>query len=181
MPTRSKLQSQFPSSSHWQQKDSAASSKFHDHSSFTIHAQCFSGTQNSITVLFRLFFKIFQCALFHFYLKNSNLLLYLFSLTVFQNRADTIAIPKCKWPKTVHVAWLCRTHPIFTCINCLIACCSGCLCHQPKSASRRYKPFTHWTNSTEKRLQKAPKAHTVISFTPAFDEGDRESARHLRL
>ena len=72
MPTRSKLQSQFPSSSHRQQKDSAASSKFHDHSSFTIHARCFSGAQNSITVLFRLFFKIFQCALFHFYLKKQQ-------------------------------------------------------------------------------------------------------------
>ena len=83
MPTRSKLQSQFPSSSHRQQKDSAASSKFHDHSSFTIHARCFSGAQNSITVLFRLFFKIFQCALFHFYLKNSNLLLYLFFIDCF--------------------------------------------------------------------------------------------------
>ena len=83
MPTRSKLQAQFPSSSHRQQKDSAASSKFHDHSSFTIHARCFSGAQNSITVLFRLFFKIFQCALFHFYLKNSNLLLYLFFIDCF--------------------------------------------------------------------------------------------------
>lgn len=73
---------------------------------FTIihHTRCFSGAQNSITVLLRLSFKSFQCALFHFYLKNSNLLLYLFSLTVFQNRTDTIAMPKCKWPKTVHVA-----------------------------------------------------------------------------
>lgn len=83
MPTRSKLQAQFLSPSHRQQKDSAASSKFHDHSSFTIHARCFSGAQNSITVLFRLFFKIFQCALFHFYLKNSNLLLYLFFIDCF--------------------------------------------------------------------------------------------------
>ena len=73
---------------------------------FTIihHTRCFSGAQNSITVLLRLSFKSFQCALFHFYLKNSNLLLYLFSLTVFQNRNDTIAMPKCKWPKTVYVA-----------------------------------------------------------------------------
>ena len=72
--------------------------------SFVIHARCFSGAQNSITVPFRLFFKIFQCALFHFHLTNSNLLLYLFLLTVFQNRTDTISMPKCKWSKTIHVA-----------------------------------------------------------------------------
>lgn len=51
---------------------------------FTIihHARCFSGAQNSITVLLRLSFKSFQCALFHFYLKSATFF-YIFFIDCF--------------------------------------------------------------------------------------------------